>query len=82
MKALYAKSNKSIKQLPYSNVRVDKKFAELEKLRKFGPPKYDYKKIEEMVNKNFERKMKDGRLQGTNLTYQKVELQNDIAYLN
>jgi hypothetical protein len=34
-----------------------------------------------MINKRFERRLKEGKLQGFNLSYQKVELQSDIGHL-
>jgi hypothetical protein len=35
-----------------------------------------------MINKRFERRLKEGKLQGFNLSYQKVDLQSDIGHLN
>lgn len=34
-----------------------------------------------MVAKNFDKKIKEGKISGFNLTYQKIELKNDIGAL-
>jgi hypothetical protein len=51
-------------------------------VKKFGPPKYDSKQIDDMVERNFQRRMKDGKITGMNLSYQKVELRTDIEHLS
>ena len=54
------------------------KAAALEKIKKYGPPTYTEEEIEEMVAKRFERRIKEGCLEGMNLPYMKVELISDI----
>lgn len=62
--------------------QVDKKIQILTQLRRNGGrPKYDDKKVEELINKRLETRIKEGSLGGINLTHKKAELQSDIGHL-
>lgn len=73
-----AKLKKS-RALTKENVLIKSK--ELEKIKKFGTPKYTDQQLEQMKEKNLERRIKEGKIGGVNLTYLKVELQTEIALL-
>jgi len=61
---------------------VQKKIKILNELkRNGGRPKYDDKRVEELFNKRFETRIKEGSLAGMNLTHKKAELQSDIGHL-
>jgi ribosome biogenesis GTPase A len=67
------------KALIRDNIKV--KASYLRQVRLFGY-KYTDQHLEEMFSKNFERRIKENRLNGMNLTHMKRELELNIGFLD